>query len=416
MARRAALLLVLLFVGAAGCRGDAKEGTAPEAAPGGPLPPSLEPIVIPNPGRRAAEAERDRRPVEPVEEGWEDKWETASRYAASGFDAQALALLDAALADRPPAPWGDRMRGLRQSLRLRRAEERLLRVDARPTRDYVRFRTDVDVWIRIRNVSREDIVLAAPASSVSPGRPEVSPTALVLEIVRRDRDVLATELRRTWTQTVYLQAPGGREIRIPPGGAHETKVRIPAADVGEPLSGLRILEIEGTLRPTGLRIEGEEEAVHVPIRRGRVVVLPDGFEPLARDPIGSLETAVGAVAPAHLLIATEFVPRDEGPRAMRALARALSEGDPALRTAALGAIGHLRERLTGEPRAPLAEPLVLALEARPGRAADVIEGLEALTSQGLPPDARLWLDWWRKEKDARTPVAPAGGRGRAEPR
>lgn len=399
---RAACLVTVLALGWPGCSSAETPGRGT-----GPEPPSFEPIVFPhqNPGRRQDLGER-RLPAEDLA-GWKEKWELASRYAAGGYDEEALQILDAALAHDPPAEWAARMRALKTSLRMRRAEEHLLRVEARGTRDYVPFQTAIDFVIRFRNVSREEIVFLAP----EPGALDVSPSAMTLEITRRDRDVYATEFKRGWNQTVFLQRPGAPPIRIPPGGVHEVPVRIPAEDVGPPLPGLRVIQVGGILRPTHLRKGGEGRTVRVPIRAGRVVALPGGYEPLVADPLGSMRTATRTVAPIHLLIATEFVPPRRAHEAMDLLARALAEGHPSLERAALGGIALLRERAVGDPLRPLAAPLMDALRRAPGRSDALMKGLRRLTGLVLAPDPRLWQDWWRREAGRRTAVAAAGEDG-----
>jgi len=392
----AALFLAASFLAACAGRGG-PEGEGWVRADG-PVPPSLEPIVFPNPRGAAAADMRtgDERRLAEEDAGWQEKYEVASGYAAGGYDDEAQTLVQAALALHPPEAWARRFRDLRSSLRVRRLEETLLRVDARGERDYVPFASPVDWTVRIRNVGRREVVLADPRQVEG----AASASAVTLRVVRRDLDIYAAELRRTWTQTVFLQTPRAGPVRIPPGGVHEVRVRMPGPDVGEPISGLRVLEVSGTLRAALVGPDGGVDGVALPIRRGRVVAVPQNFEPLARDPLGSMETAIPAVAPPHLLVAAEFVERDDVPRGVEILARALETGDPALRTAAVGALGLLRERALGRPLAPLAEPLVRGLTRSPSRADALMEGLRRLSGATLPEDARLWKDWWQRASAA----------------
>ena len=398
------LALCLAVVATAACRMQDPRASDPDSrfipADQVPLPPSLDPIVIPHPGAEAPGGlpgrVRDRRPVDEEDAGWADKLEVAQGYATGGYEEQALTLIRAALAQEPPAPWDERFEHLRSTLRVRQVETTLMRVDARGVRDYVEFDTPVDWRMRIRNVTADWIVFPAPKHL--PGEP--SPTALSLNLLRRDVDIYGAELRRTWNHTVYLQQTGGSEIRVPPGGVREVPARIPAADVGSAISGLRILELTGTLRGRIRDCDGGMRGVSLDIRPGRVVVLSPGYEPLAQDPLGSLERAVQVVAPTHLLVATEFVPRQDAARAMETLAKALAVGDPALRTAALGGISLLRDRSVGQPLAPFAKPLLLALQEHPEGAEAVMQGLTRATGQALAPDPRLWVDWWRRTREA----------------
>ena len=399
------VLVLALGLLASGCT-----GTDATDEPTEPTAPSFEPIVW---GRgasagRAQEDTREQRKLEEELAGWQDKHDLAQRYVAGGYDEEALQVLGAALAQNPPSPWGERMRALRTSIQVRRAEELLLRIDARGTKDYVDFGEPIDFVIRLRNVSNEVVTLFAPGDEE-----ETSPSALLIEITRLDRDINATELKRTWNRTVFFQRPGDEPIRIPAGGVHELPVRIPEEAAGPPLAGLRTIELSGTLRPTRLRKGDEPRTVRLPIRRGRVMVLPRNFEPLTVDPLKSMRTAVDTVAPAHLLIATEFVPPRRRPEAARILAEALETGHPALDRASLGGLGLLRERAVGDPLAPFVEPLLSGLTRTPGRADALMEGLSTVTGVRLAPDPRLWKDWWRRDENQKRAVTPAAsGRSR----
>lgn len=359
---------------------------------------SHEPIVIPRPkdARAAVPFLRDRRPVDQDDGGWEAKLGLAQDYAAGGYDKEALAIVMAAQALQPPAGWSARFAALEASLRVLRTEEDLLRVEVRPERDYVLFGEPVALRLRVRNVGREVVVLPPPARGARRGD-VLSPGAVSLDVVRTDRDIYASRMRRTWTQHFLWQAAGSQEVRIAPGATHEIPVQIPAEEVGDPLVGLRVIEVGGTLRPARVQVGGQGRNVRLRVRPGRVVVLPAGYEPLVQDPLASMGKAVDGVAPVHLLLAAEFVARTRGTDAVRILARALAEGDPSLRRAALGGLEILRGRFEGQPVRPLAQPLMEAFERAPARREAIMEGLAALTDVRLAPDARLWRDWWSRD-------------------
>jgi len=384
-----------------------------EESKGGPIAPSFEPVVLQRPDGVALDRDlRERRELDPEDAGWAEKLELSRGLMESGEDEQALGVIDATLAQGPPAAWAGRFRNQRIELKVRRTEQTLVRVEARPVKDVVGFLTEVEFRIRIRNVSQEDLVFGPPpAAATQAGRPlaggaSSSPNAISLEVVRRDRDVTAALLERRWSTTVFLQRPGDAPLRIRPGESREFPVRIPAEDVGPPIAGVRVLEVSGTLRPTHMTLGGAPELMALRVRRGRVVVLPEGYEPLAADPARGLEQAVLLGAAPHVLVATEFLPRSYAPQAALLLARALSEGDPLLVTAAQGAFAMLRERCVGDPLAPLVDPVMASLESRPERARDLIGGLMALTDARLASDVRLWQDWWRRTRGT-SPVVTA---------
>ena len=391
-----------------GTDADGSQGAARGATgqPEGPIAPSFEPVVFPHKKARVGADTADKRPLPDDEAGWKEKWELASRYAAGGYEPQALQILEGSLAQAPPEPWGTRMRQLRTSLQVRQAETALLRVEARGVRDYVGFGEDVDFVIRLRNVSNDTITLLAPAAEGA----RASPSAVLLEIRRRDRDIYATELVRRWNRTVFFLQPGDDPIQIASGSVHEIPMRVPANALGDPITGLRVIELSGTLRPTRFRIGGERRTVRLPIRAGRVTALPEGSDQLVADPLASMRKAIQTVAPAHLLIACEFVPPRRRVEAVEVLSSALAEGHPGLRRASISGLSLLRERAVGERMAPLVYPLMLRLDDTPARADALMEALGLMSDQRIAPDPRLWKEWWRREAGGRTVIQAAAAR------
>jgi hypothetical protein len=384
----------------AGAGADALAGALAE----GETPPSLaEPFVLP--GREPEESDaRARRRVNEGEAFYEEKLESARAYAAEGDDETALRVLAAALALNPGSPYEERLKTLRAEVRAKHVQAEVLRADARGTRDYVPFGADVDVVVRLRNVGPTDVVIRPPEEGTDA---PTTGSALFLSVTRRDRDIYAATLVRTWTQMVPLVPAGAAEIVIPPAGVHETTVRIPAEDAGGAISGLRHFDVGGELRADRIECGVAQPFGRIPIRRGRVVALPGNFEPLAADPVGSIRRAASLDLPVHLLVAAEFVEPSDRVAAVAALADVLAAGPVELRTAALNALSMVRAAAVGTPLPPLAAPLMEALAARPERSAAVMDGLRALTGVSLAPDARLWEDWWRRVRErASAPVPP----------
>ena len=340
--------------------------------------------------------EASRRKVSEDDDAfWQQKVDTARASAASGDDRGALELLACALALDPPSPWDQRLKSVRVEIKARHVDTDVLRVDARGIRDYVEFGSDVGVVVRFRNVGADPIVIRAPEGV---GPDATSGAALVLSLERRDVDVYAAEMKRAWTQVVPIVTEGTGELRLAPEQVHEIRAKIPAEEAGGPIAGVHVLSISGTLRAGRIETSLGEPVGSVPVRAGRVLVLPSNYEPLAIDPIASLERAVEAAAPVHLLVATQFVPADRRPDAVRVLARALTDGSTSLGTAALAGLRSLRQAAIGTPLRPLAAPLMEALARRPVRMADLMEGLVVTTGLAIAPDPRLWEDWWRREQ------------------
>ena len=411
--RHARLLLVGLLLGLCPCLGACAnrnrpaDAAAPSAKEQGPVAPSFAPVVFPHKKVRKGASTAEKRPLPNDGAGWMEKWQLASQYAAGGYEEQALQILNGALAQSPPEPWRTRMRALRTSMRVHKAETLLLRVDARGVKDYVPFGADVDFVIRLRNVSDRKITLLAPAQQGA----LASPSALLLEISRRDRDIYASQLTQRWNRTVFILRPGDPPIEIPSGAVHELPVRVPAESLGDPITGLRVIELSGVLRPTRFRLAGERRTVRLPIRAGRVTALPAGSDQLVADPLGSMEKSIQTVAPAHLLIACEFVPPGRRVEAVELLAKALADGHRGLQRAAVSGLSLLRERATGDRLGPLVYPLMLRLEDTPARVDALMKGLAAISGTRLAPDPRLWKDWWRRESTLPTTIQPAPEQG-----
>ena len=438
MRARVPLVLGLLLATAGGCATDARRRPA-GARPGGELAPetprdgkaarneggapttglgsgtvdrsaleglTLEPTVLGQTGETRGEGRRDRRATgEEGEEFFREKVETARAALDAGDDALATDVVERTIALGAPEPWASALRDLRQEIRQGRTESEVMRVDVRGVREFVTFGTDVDLVVRLRNVGTADVVVLPPDDT---GKKDVvSGTTLVLTVDRRDRDALASQLVRSWTQVVPLLGKGAEALTIPPESAYEVRVRVPAEDVGPPLAGVRVLEVSGDLRAGRIEAGLPEPLGRLRVRKGRVVVLPPRSEALSADPVGALRKAVAASSPVHLLVATEFVAAEDRPAALAVLAQALVSGVPDLARAAVSAVEGVRLVSVGARLEPLAAPLMEALRTHPDRAQEVMAGLHALTGVSLAPDARLWEDWWRREASGPPSLVPS---------
>lgn len=374
------------------------------ARPEAPL--SHDPVILPGRGKKDAKGgvvplenadtdSKKRRKVDETDDAFREKLAAAREAVDAGEDEAALTLVAAALDMNPKPPWDQRFKSLRSEIKARHVGTDVLRIDVRPLRDYVVFGQDVDLLIRIKNVGA-DVVTVRPPDRAGPGA--LSSATLVLTIKRTDLDIYAAELSRSWMQTVPLLDSSSPELRIPPDGIHEIRVRVPGDEIGDAISGMKVLDLSGELRAGGILAGIEEPFGRVPIRPGRVVALPANYEPVAADPLGSLSRAVDALAPVHVLVATEFLSPDDRPAAVGVLARSLWSSPVEMRPAALHALDLIRRSAAGTPVRPLAAPLMDALTAHPERSSDLMEALHVMTRVTNPPDERLWADWWRREQ------------------
>ena len=405
----ALLALALLAAGAAACAASPKAGDERKdedtslAGAGGLGAPTVSHadlvpsgvIVIPRQGAAPEDpSKRSRRGVDEEDEAFfREKLQQAQAAVEAGDDETALQIVHGALELSPPERWDSMLRALRQTIKARHVELDLVRADARGRRDYVVFDEDVDFVVRLRNLGSRDLVISAPAG---PGPAEVSGSVLALSVQRKDRDVYAASLGRSWTQVVPLVVAGQPDLVVPPEGFHDVAVRVPASEAGGAVAGLRILEVGGDLRLTGASVGIAEPIGRVPIRPGRVVVLPRNYEPIAAEPLRSLRRALGVQAPVHVLVAIELLDPADRAAAVTALADALAAGDADMAPTIHSALAHLRERVGDPAAAALAEPLVRRFSTHPARTAELAEGLVALTGVSLAADARLWEDWWRR--------------------
>jgi hypothetical protein len=394
---------------AAAGTGDAVPGdpAGADALPGDAVPGDGVPAgrVVGTPSRPTDPTKRTRRRVDEDQEAFfREKVETARAAIDRGDGALAAELVDGALALEPPPDWEEKLLNLRGEVRARHLETEVIRADVRGVVDYVPFGRDVDLVVRLRNVGTADVVISPPSGK---GAQALSGSTLALAVRRRDRDVYAAELVQSWTQSVPLVAEGAPERRIAPEDSLEVRVRVPAAELGPPISGLRVLEVSGDLRAGRIEAGLSEPIGRVRIRTGRVVIVPSGYEPIAADPLGAMRKAAEMVAPVHLLVAAEFVAPADRVGAVTVLADVLAQGSLDLDTAAWNALHHLRAAAVGTPVRPLAAPLMAALLAHPERETRIMQALTALTGVALAPDARLWEDWWRRESSGPGSLVPS---------
>lgn len=291
---RAAVLLAGALPFPGGCSGGETE-IDPQAA---------LPVVVQSP----TAGTRDPSSPDALARG-EQAFAAAEAAWRAGDPLSALAIANKALREGVPPELEPRFRELRARARGAVLASKIVRIRAVPLKDVVATGEAVPVRILVRNLSSAE--LRAPQTL-----PGSSDALFVLEVERSDVDLLGG--RRTTVFTV--RAPLPADLSIAPGGEREVQVSIAPELVALEHEGVTLVRIGGTFRPVSIQVGETEVFDAIPIEPARVRVLPQGFEPLAADPLASLRAAVAKRSPRHVMTCVELLaPTD------RAEARALLE-------------------------------------------------------------------------------------------
>jgi hypothetical protein len=147
---------------------------------------------------------------------------------------------------------------------------------------------------------------------------------------------------------------------LPPAGRFDLEFRLGGDRTAGQHRGFTEYVISGTFRPSVIRSGDERYYEGVEMRPVAVRLLPEGYGPIAEDPVGTMQKAIALNAPDHLLVAGELTPRER----RREVA------------------GLLLDALEGS----LADPMAVAVSVVLGR----------LTGVPRPAEPAGWLEWKRE--------------------
>lgn len=213
-----------------------------------------------------------------------------------------VAITNRAIRSGAPAALDTELRRLRSEARASVVADRVVEVTVRPEVDAVARGRPVELDVVLRNLT--PAVLEIPRSEAGS-----SDALAVIELVREDYDVQGhvRSSRRS------LRVPLGRDLSIPPGGSARLAATVPSEFTEFGHVGFSVLELDGVFRPVVLRVGETEFFDALPLVGARVRVFLENYEPLALDPLASLEKALRKRSPPHVLTATELLaPRDRG--------------------------------------------------------------------------------------------------------
>ena len=227
---------------------------------------------------------KDKRELAEQDAAWARKIELAQSYAASGYDEAALQIVEACLNREPPTEVRRQLQAMLQTLRIERTEHEIVRVEARPRKDYVVFGDPISLDVRVRNVSDRPLTIHPPKTKGKSPDDKRRPGATVsVDVERTDRDIFASQMQRSWTQNFEWHRKGAKVLRLRPGQVHDFPIHLPPHEVGPAIQGLRVVRVGGTIRPARIETGGQIRHMPLRVRPGRVVVPASGLRaPCAR--------------------------------------------------------------------------------------------------------------------------------------
>ncbi len=262
---------------------------------------------------------------------------------------QVLSIVRETLAEGPPREIARSLRAIRVEARRGLLGRKVLEARILPERDVCVRGGEIVLELAVRNVSPQavSVLRRGPGSSVS---------VFVLDVVRRDFDIYGNVL--SFENRVRVPLP--EDLRVPVGGRASVTYRMPAGRVEDRHLGFSEVSFGGVLRPAVILCGDERYYSAVKLREAAVRVFPPGYEPIAKDPLGTLATAYRLGAREHLLIAAELAGTFSRPQAVA--------------------------RLVSFLRGPETASWVTVMAA-----------LRRLTGRSFGNRAQAWTAWWREE-------------------
>jgi len=145
-------------------------------------------------------------------------------------------------------------------------------------------------------------------------------------------------------QSHRVRFPLTEDLVVPVGARRSIRYAEPTVEPERRHFGFTLLRVTGTFRPAVL-VAGEEEFyAGVPVKEATVRILPPGYEPIAADPLGTIDKAYTLGAREHLLIAAELVSPERRREAIGRLVGLLSEEVTPTDITVMAALRRLTDR------------------------------------------------------------------------
>jgi len=246
---------------------------------------------------------------------------------------ECLAIVRETLGNSPPADISADLRRLRFEAKRRLLSRRIIVVKALPNHDVVRYGEPVEIDLALRNVTDVPVLVKLKV-------PESSASLFFLTVEREYWDVYGNVRR----QSHRVRYPLTKDLLVPVGGRRAIRYSERTVEPERRHLGFTLVRVTGVFRPAVL-VAGEEEFyAGVPVKEATVRILPPGYEPIAADPLGTIDKAYPLGAREHLLIAAELVPPERKLEAIGRLIDLLSEDVTPTDVTAMAALRRLTDR------------------------------------------------------------------------
>ncbi|MHC4472018.1 MAG: hypothetical protein ACYS99_13755 [Planctomycetota bacterium] len=291
--------------------------------------------------------------VEPLTAMEEAEAEEALARARDAFlrgeYAACLEIARATLEKGPPPAVASELRSLRFEAKRRQLSQDVLSARVLPVREVCVMGSEAVLELTLLNLAKQPVEVARRARGSSDA-------VFVLSVTREDLDVYGN----VRTETTTHRVPLGEDLEVPVGGRRSVEHALPTPRPEDRHLGFTVLRIGGILRPALIRCGEARYYSGVELGEAVVRVFPPGYEPIAEDPLGTLDKAYRLGAREHLLVAAELAPP--------------------------------------ERRHETVAKLVSYLEgAETGTWVTVIAALRRLTGRSFTGQPRAWIEWWKEE-------------------
>jgi len=273
----------------------------------------------------------------------------ARDFYLRGEYASCLEITRSALEQGTPAHVASELRSLRFEAKRRQMSEEVLAGRVLPQYEVCAMGSDVVLELTLLNLAPLPVTVERRVRGASG-------SVIVLTVTREDRDVYGNVRAETSTEIVPLT----RDLEVPVGGRRSVRHTLPTPRSETRHIGYTLLRIRGILRPAVIRCGDARYYYGVELSDAVVRVLPPGYEPIAEDPLGTLDKAYRLGAREHLLVAAELAPPER-----------LGE-----------TVGKLVSYLEGDET---------------GTWVTVMAALRLLTGKRFEGKPRAWVGWWREE-------------------